>query len=147
MPQSPAKSPAKSPAQFRPRQIHYVLENGGYRLTAPYQFYTGIKGYVVNTRPEAPGGYIKLSSSGVMEIGRNTWWNGPSGPAVDTANFLRASLVHDMLYHLIAVGAIRKKHRKTADKLLREIAKEDGMAWWRRSYAWLGVRIFGRFYT
>lgn len=70
-------------------------------------------------------------------------WDGPSGPTIDTQNFMRGSLVHDCLYQLIREGYITPSYRKTADTLLRKICREDGMSWIRGVWVYLGVRIFG----
>ena len=70
-------------------------------------------------------------------------WDGPSGPARDTNNFMRASLVHDALYQLIEESQLHKKHRKDADKAMRKICKEDGMGGPRRFWTYWAVRIFG----
>lgn len=71
-------------------------------------------------------------------------WDGASGPALDTVNFLRPSLIHDALYQLIAHDQLEKKPWKShADKELRRLCKEDGMGWWRRQRVYAAVRIFG----
>ena len=62
-------------------------------------------------------------------------WDGPSGPTIDTRNFMRGSLVHDALYQLMREEHLDKEtYRKPADQLLRDMCREDGMwsirAWW-----------------
>lgn len=61
-------------------------------------------------------------------------WDGPSGPTIDTHNFMRGSLVHDALYQLMRWELLDKIYRKLADQLLYSICLEDGMsklrAWW-----------------
>ena len=61
-------------------------------------------------------------------------WDGASGPALDTLNFMRGSLIHDTLYQLMRAGALPTSYRKEADKELVRICREDGMsrlrAWW-----------------
>lgn len=87
--------------------------------------------------------WIELSPTGVLNIRNGYSWDGPSGPARDTKNFMRASLVHDALYQLIDEGQLHKKHRKNADKTMRALCKEDGMGAARRFWTYWGVRIFG----
>ena len=70
-------------------------------------------------------------------------WDGPSGPAIDTENAMRASLVHDALYQLIRLGHIPPETRKTADQLFLKILKEDGVSFPRRWRFYLAVRCFG----
>ena len=41
--------------------------------------------------------YIRLGTDGRLEIADGYAWDGPSGPAIDTKNFMRGSLVHDVL--------------------------------------------------
>ena len=88
--------------------------------------------------------YIRLDHLGFLFIREGYAWDGPSGPAIDTKNFMRASLIHDALYQLM-----REKHldevtwRETADNILYQICREDGMSWFRAWYVLRGVRWFG----
>ena len=84
------------------------------------------------------GGHIRLGTDGRLEIGDGYAWDGPSGPAIDTKNFMRGSLVHDALYQLMRdAGLDKAKWRKAADEELARICREDGMtrlrAWWVRT--------------
>lgn len=89
------------------------------------------------------GEYLTLNA-GMLTIKAGYMWDGPSGPTVDTENFMRASCVHDALYQLIREGVLPlKPHRKRADKLLLKICKEDGMGLIRRHYVYQAVRWFG----
>jgi len=61
--------------------------------------------------------------------------DGPSGPTLDTANFMRGSLVHDTLYQLMREGLLNHNlPREAADRILQSLYREDGMlalrAWW-----------------
>lgn len=88
--------------------------------------------------------YIQLHADGVLTIKEGYAWDGPSGPAIDTKDFMRGALVHDALYQLM-----REKHldhdtyREAADRQLQKICLEDGMwtvrAWW----VYEAVRRFG----
>lgn len=132
-----------SPAQpVLSKQLHFVIDGDMYRTTHIYRAMTGITGHFCMHQP-ATGGYVKLSRGGMIEVGAGTQWDGPSGPAVDTISFHRASLVHDCLYLLIQQGCLPKSCRGAADKVMRKIAAEDGMSWWRRWYAWGAVRALG----
>ena len=44
--------------------------------------------------------FIELSTEGMLIIKKGYAWDGPSGPTIDTPNFMRGSLVHDALYQL-----------------------------------------------
>jgi len=78
--------------------------------------------------------YLLLNQEGYLRIREGYCWDGPSGPAIDTKNFMQGSLVHDALYQLMRQGLISQKWREQADKELRKICIEDGMskvrAWW-----------------
>ena len=81
------------------------------------------------------GRFIKLGTDGLLEIGDGYAWDGPSGPTIDTKNFMRGSLVHDALYQLMREAGLDKaKWREGADEELVRICREDGMtrlrAWW-----------------
>jgi len=88
--------------------------------------------------------YINVASDGKLLIKMGYAWDGPSGPAIDTRNFMRGSLVHDALYQLI-----RDQHlehdifRARADMELRKICLEDGMSKLRAWWVYQGVRYFG----
>ena len=88
--------------------------------------------------------FICLDADGTLTIKSGYAWDGPSGPTVDTKNFMRGSLVHDALYQLMREGHLDRKYRKTADKLLRKMCREDGMtdirAWW----VYQAVQNFGK---
>ena len=88
--------------------------------------------------------WIQLYQGGLFHVARGYCWDGASGPALDTMNFARASLVHDAIYQLIAAGLLPKKPWKLhADRELYRIAREDGMPWWRASWVYGAVRVFG----
>ena len=88
--------------------------------------------------------YIILSSEGIISIKKGYAWDGPSGPTIDTLNFMRGSLVHDALYQLMREQILDKDtYREQADKLLQEMCKEDGMSSIRAWWVYKGLRIGG----
>lgn len=79
-------------------------------------------------------------------------WDGPSGPTVDTPDFMRGSLVHDVFYQMlrdgllpaqIEVKGITTDLREFADYELWRICREDGMGRVRAWYVHQAVRRFG----
>jgi hypothetical protein len=80
---------------------------------------------------------------GSLTVQRGYAWDGPSGPTIDTENFMRGSLFHDALYQLMRENRIGKQHRDAADKLLRKVCREDGMSRLRSKWVYLGVKWFG----
>ena len=89
--------------------------------------------------------FVELGTDGWLKIHAGYAWDGPSGPTVDTRNFMRGSLVHDALYQLMRERHIdRDKWKDTADKLLRQMCLEDGMSTVRAWWVYHGVSSFGR---
>ena len=87
---------------------------------------------------------IKLNRDGMLAIMAGYAWDGPSGPAIDTKNFMRGSLVHDALYQLMREGHLDPDQwRLKADKELARICKEDGMSSIRAAWVYAGVRFGG----
>ena len=112
-----------------------------YQLVQPVSFSTQIK-------PEqaiiSSGGFIVLGITGTLQLKSGYAWDGPSGPTIDSTNFMRGSLVHDALYQLIREGFISSaKFREKADKLLRKTCREDGMSALRAWWVYRAVRTCG----
>lgn len=73
-------------------------------------------------------------------------WDGASGPAIDTTNFMRASLIHDIMYQAIHNRFENNEIlRKVADKTMYYYCRKDGMSWIRAQWCYWAVRLFGRF--
>lgn len=87
--------------------------------------------------------YISLTTAGILTIFHGYAWDGPSGPTIDTKNFMRGSLVHDALYQLIGEGLLPLSYREQADCELRRICLEDGMSAIRAWWVYQGVHWFG----
>lgn len=88
--------------------------------------------------------WVVLQENGSLYIADGYAWDGASGPALDTKNIMRASLVHDALYQLIREGALPTSYRKAADQELYRICREDGMWWIRTQWVYWTVRLFGK---
>ncbi len=92
--------------------------------------------------------YIVLTKmgneEGNLKIRKGYAWDGPSGPTIDTRNFMRGSLVHDALYQLMREEYLDKKsYRKSVDRLLQKMCKKDGMSSIRAWWVYQGVRFGG----
>ena len=110
-----------------------------YQLRAPYEYKTEIaKGPATVDK-----GWVVLEADGLLKMKDRYAWDGPSGPTIDTKNFMRGSLVHDALYQLMREGPLGEDQRKSADQLLRKICREDGMSWLRAAWVYAAVRAFG----
>lgn len=120
-----------------PAQIKYWA---GYKyvLAARYEIQTAIR------PPQTVGNdYITLLPNGLLTIRFGYAWDGPSGPTIDTKNFMRGSLVHDALYQLMRGKLLDCGWRETADNELRRICREDGMSWLRAWWVFKAVRFAG----
>lgn len=88
--------------------------------------------------------YIRFTIDGTIAIKKGYAWDGPSGPAVDTLNFMRGSLVHDALYQLMREEKLdRVIYKEGADKLLQRMCVEDGMSSIRAWWVYQGISLGG----
>ena len=118
-----------------------IAYRGGYKyqLNQSYSIQTEIKPEEAVDTP-----YLSLSLDGFLTIKKGYAWDGPSGPTIDTLNFMRGSLVHDAFYQLMRERFLdNKKWREPADRLLQNHCKEDGMSTIRAWWVYLGVRFGG----
>lgn len=118
-------------------QIKYK-EGYKYQLHETYVIVIPITGFTITMHD-----FIQLAPDGTLMIFEGYAWDGPSGPTIDTKNFMRGSLVHDVLYQLMREGYLPQYFRPVADKLLYAICREDGMSWIRGQWVLLGVEIGG----
>jgi len=87
--------------------------------------------------------YLLFSPHGLLTIKKHYAWDGPSGPTIDTRDFIRGSLVHDALYQLMRESVLDYRiHRQRADEILRELVLEDGMCKFRAWYVYQAVHLF-----
>ncbi len=87
--------------------------------------------------------YVRLEKSGVLTALPGYAWDGPSGIAIDTRNFLRPSLFHDCLYQLMRGELLGLSQRIYADDMLKRLCLDDGMSMLRAWYVYKSVRMFG----
>jgi hypothetical protein len=87
--------------------------------------------------------WAALFPNGVISAFAGYKWDGPTG-AVDTADFMEGSMVHDILCDLIEDKKLHKKHWPVCADVMRDINKREEMPWIRRQYTWLMVRFWGR---
>jgi len=112
-----------------------------YQLVKEYTIQTDLK--PVKSIKRKLARFLSLSPEGVLSIGEHYAWDGPSGPTIDTKDFMRGSLVHDALYQLMRESILdHKRHRKRADEILREICRQDGMCAVRAWYVYHALRLF-----
>lgn len=118
-----------------------ITYKSGYKYQLKADYVTSI-----DIKPDAPikTDYLALTSDGILTVKKGYAWDGPSGPTIDTLNFMRGSLVHDALYQLMRERYLDKnKHREFADRLLQTICKEDDMTALRAWAVYQAVRLGG----
>lgn len=109
-----------------------------YQLEETEYYQTNIKGYDVNFK------FIFLKENGVLKIKHGYAWDGPSGPTIDTKNFMRGSLVHDALYELMDRGLLPISYKEQVDQILIDICDKDGMSNIRQWWVYKGVQYGGK---
>lgn len=120
--------------------MKFIRYRGGYK----YQLAEGYRGETGITIQAAVGNhFITLTITGVLLVKSDYAWDGPSGPTVDTDNFMRGSLEHDALYQLMREGLLPAEFRIRADERLRQVCREDGMSAVRAWWVYQGVRLGG----
>lgn len=118
------------------RAIKY-REGYKYQLAEQFRIQTKILGF------HAHHGYIRLTVDGVLTIRTGYASDGPSGPTIDTLDFMRGAFSHDALYQLIRLGLISEECKDAADTLLRDLCIEDGMNIVRAYFVYWTVRWKG----
>lgn len=121
--------------------------NGTIRYQEGYK-YQLIDEYVIQTdihpKMDVIQPFYTIFTTGTIVIKAGYAWDGASGPAIDTRNFMRGSLVHDVGCQAVNDGILPKHFRPKFDRLLRQICREDGMSWVRAWYVYKAVLWFGK---
>jgi len=90
--------------------------------------------------------WITLHPNGSLILEADYCWDGPSGPAFDTQNFMRGSAVHDALFQLMKLGLLSTEWFKESNRELIRWCKRDGMWAIRRRWVYWAVQRYGRDY-
>jgi len=119
-----------------------------YRAGYKYQLEKAYVHQLSSAFPDIPEeyetGFVWLGLNKQLIIKAGYAWDGPSGPTIDTKNFMRGSLVHDALYQMIRLGFLDKNVcRILADQELYTICREDGMGLPRANMVYYALRVFG----
>lgn len=121
--------------------MNSIYYKNGYKYQLDRKYMLDTK---INPTLDIKTDYITLLTNGELVIEKGYAWDGPSGPTIDTKNFMRGSLVHDALYKLMRLKHLDDDlYRESIDQLLRQICKEDGMSLLRAWWVYIGVRGFG----
>ena len=88
--------------------------------------------------------YLTLTRDGLLAIRKGYAWDGPSGPTLDTRNFMVGSVAHDALYQIMRLGHLdAERWREVADSELRRLCRQSGMSRLRAWWVYRAVRIWG----
>lgn len=94
--------------------------------------------------------WITLETDGTLTLEPGYAWDGASGPAIDTKDFMRGSAAHDALYQLMRIGLLKPDEQvgsltnfNLANLTLADICREDGMPELRIAYVYEAVQKFG----
>lgn len=128
--------------QTRKHEMKKITYKSGYKyvLQQPYT----VKLDIVPEKCAMCGNFVILDTVGNLTINPGYAWDGPSGPTIDTKNFMRGSLIHDALFQLMREGQLDTKYFDQANEELQKACIEDGMSWIRAKYVYLGVQWFGK---
>jgi hypothetical protein len=89
--------------------------------------------------------FVELETNGRLRVMNGYAWDGPSGPVIDNRENMRASLIHDALYQLMRNGELNaRRTRKTADKIFRDVCKEDGVSSFKANLYYKALRQYGK---
>ena len=123
------------------RICYRELKKYKYQLMIEYTHATSLQ---IDEELATVDDFVRLTKNGELTLKKSYAWDGPSGPTIDTKNFMRGSLVHDGLYQLMRDGLLdHERYREDADKILRAICEEDRMSKVRAWYVYQSVRLFG----
>ena len=87
--------------------------------------------------------YIELTKTGVLTIHKGYASDGPSGPALDTKNFMEGAFVHDALYQLLRQEVLHPEYRDDCDRELQRVCRMNGMSAIRAWWVYHGLKVFG----
>tara|TARA_R110000744_G_scaffold146669_2_gene259529 strand:- start:5212 stop:5598 length:387 start_codon:yes stop_codon:yes gene_type:complete len=123
--------------------IDYKECNGGYSLLKLRFLTTSLTGF------EYEGDSYSIQRDGRIFAYCGYWYDGPSGPTIDTANSMEGSCFHDIIYDMIKKGIIPNTYwnRRKADKIFYKALRRDKMNWFRAQLWYWGVRGGGSFHV
>lgn len=132
-----------------PRVVYRDVRGWKYLVDEGITYQTGI--YLYSGSVEYKGDTLaRLTAGGSLIVYPGYAWDGPSGPTIDTPDWMDASLVHDIFYQLMREELVpqidgenaREKLRRKSDKLMHKMLLEAGMPRFRAWYSYWGVRLF-----
>ncbi len=122
--------------------MRYIKYNKTYKYKLAEAEHYNLTPYLGRNKLVHVGDWFALNE-GMLIIYKGYIWDGPSGPTLDTPDFMLGSLVHDAMYQLMREEILDQRLRKVADQVLYDICIDAGMPWWRAQYVYWAVRMFG----
>lgn len=121
--------------------VDYKRFNSGYIMLKLRFLLTSLKGF------EYDCSLYSIGKDGCIISHSGYWYDGPSGPTIDTPNSMEAACFHDIIYDLIRKGIIPNTYwnRRKADKIFYRALRRDGMSYFRANLWYFGVRAGGSF--
>ena len=87
--------------------------------------------------------FVELRTDGTLTLKEGFFWDGASGPTIDSNSSRRAAAIHDGLYRLAQKKLISgEANRRKADRIFYDYLIRDGMwkfrakVWWRSVRRW-----------
>jgi hypothetical protein len=118
-------------------QIKYI-SGGKHQLVEDVTFQTEI-----HPTDDIITEFVELKTDGTLILKTGFFWDGCSGPTIDTLSSRRAGAIHDGLYRLAQKKLIGGElNRRKTDRIFYEYLIEDGMwkfrakVWWRSVRRW-----------
>jgi len=127
-------------------------EGHKYEMLIDRTEYTKLTGFRISHK------YFELYKDGRLVIKKGYRWDGPSGPTVDTASFMRGSAIHDVFFQCMRENLfmfIKVKWESwgevsnwrhvfnLSNKELKRFCIEDGMMWPRYHWVYYAVQKAG----
>lgn len=106
--------------------------------------YQTTKDYVIRTQvfpsKDIITEYVTLSQHGVLFIRHGYAWDGPSGPSIDTNNWMVPSLIHDSLCQLLSLNLLSEQWIPEVHKEMYRQCLSRGMWKIRAWYSYKAVQ-------
>jgi len=132
-----------------PRVVYRDVRGWKYIVDETISYKTSVFNYArtIDYKDEV---LARLCPDGELIVRPGYAWDGPSGPTIDTPDWMDASLVHDIFYQFMRIGQLpndesygaREKLRRKVDDLMYKMLLEAGMPRFRALYSYYGVRFF-----
>lgn len=110
-----------------------------YQITRDYRVQTDI---IPDREYYTP--FFNFYHDGELFVMAGYAYDGPSGITLDTADSMRAALIHDCGYQCIREYGMPRSFRKQWDQEFLKVLLEDGMEFIRARTWYRAVRMFGK---